>query len=158
MAGLSSKQKRFALEYVKCGNASEAARTAGYTNHRSEQAAYQLLQNPWVKAEVDRLQAKLEREGEVDAKYVIRNLKAVVERCMESDGKFDAAGANKALESLGRTLGLFVDKKQVDGGFTHQHASIADKTPAEQHKAAAHLMRTLQSLGIGVDDEEVTRN
>ncbi len=158
MAGLSSRQKTFVVNYIVSGNAAEAARESGYSLKASREAGFQLLQRPAVAAEVKRVQDKLERESVVDAKYVIRNLKATVERCMPAEGTFDSAGANKALESLGRMLGLFVDKHEIGGEVTHTHKhSVAELPPKEQHAAARDLIGRLRALGIGEDDD-VSRN
>ena len=108
---------------------------------------------PWSETEVERLQATLARESEVDAKYVIRRLKGIVDYCMGQedqqiedaevgrDGRFDAAGAHKALESLARILGLFVDRAKVQQEITHRPVNIRDMTPQEQRRRVQQLIR-----------------
>jgi hypothetical protein len=57
--------------------------------------------------------------------YVLKNLMSVVERSLQQEAvldedgnatgeyKFNAAGANKALELLGRSMGMFIDRKHM---------------------------------------------
>lgn len=61
----------------------------------------------------------------IDKQSILRRLDQVVERCMEaepvldSEGnetgeyRFNATGANRALELLGKELGMFVERKEV---------------------------------------------
>lgn len=59
MAALkNAKRERFCLEYVKDLNGARAARAAGYTKNRSEQAAYELLTFPDVAGRVEELKAE----------------------------------------------------------------------------------------------------
>lgn len=63
-----------------------------------------------------------------DADWIVANLVETVHRCMEHeqvydshghkiDGlfRFDAAGATRAMELLGKRLGMFVDKQETSG-------------------------------------------
>ena len=64
-------------------------------------------------------------ENIIDADYVLEGLKEVAEKCMQripSDGEgrpypFNAAGANKALELLGKHLGMFTEKGDAGGNL-----------------------------------------
>lgn len=83
-----------------------------------------------------------QKMAEVDEFYVLTQLKTVAARCMQSapvldrkgeqiwvetpDGKmapaytFNAMGANKALELIGRHLAMFTDRKIIESGpFSH---------------------------------------
>ena len=51
---MTERQKRFVSIYVKCLNASESCRQAGYKTRNVNVTASQLLANPNVKAEVDK--------------------------------------------------------------------------------------------------------
>lgn len=122
---LTSKQQRFVEEYLIDLNATQAAKRAGYSKNRASEIGHQLLQKTTVREAIDA--AKLERAArqEIKQDYVLQNLKEIVERTMQrapvcnSKGEqlqdengnnlwvFDAKGANKALELLGKHLGLF---------------------------------------------------
>lgn len=49
---LSRKRQRFVAEYLKDLNAAAAARRAGYTSNRADQAGYELLSKPDVAAAI----------------------------------------------------------------------------------------------------------
>lgn len=56
---MTSKQKAFCKHYIACKfNASEAARRAGYSPHRVNVTSSQLLANPNIQSELDRLVKK----------------------------------------------------------------------------------------------------
>ena len=101
---MTPKQELFAVEYLKDLNASQAARRAGYA-HPQVQGS-QLLAHPAIKALID---AELETRSErvrADADWVIRRL--------ELEAQNPANGATtrvRALELLGRHLGIFVPEK-----------------------------------------------
>lgn len=65
-----------------------------------------------------RERAILTQDFEVNKEWIINRLKQVAETCMQpvpdSKGteKIDASGANKALELLGKTIGLYIDKNE----------------------------------------------
>lgn len=87
--------------------------------------ASQLARRPAVREYIDRLRAKAERRAVADLAYVMDGLMAVAESSKRLvphdvvDGKLvekmaDASAANRALELLGKTMGAFVDRTQVD--------------------------------------------
>ena len=128
---LTDKQKRFVDEYMIDMNAAAAYLRAGYDcNEATARAnASRLLTNANIVAEIDKRQQKLQEYAGISAKWVLDNLKYVAERCMapepmvDKEGnivewRFDSSGANKALESIGRHLGMFNDKLKVDATVT----------------------------------------
>jgi phage terminase small subunit len=118
---LTEKQKRFADEYLVDLNAKQAAIRTGYSAKTAEQQASRLLSNVKVQEYIQNKQKKLEIKTELTTQWVLDNLKTVAERCMQAeplynkDGDiveytFQAPGANKALELIGKHLGMFTDK------------------------------------------------
>lgn len=101
--------------------------TGGKTTSRGAGSHYE--KKPHVKARIDQLRHELtERAVEkasVDRAWVLSRLKKVADRCLQEEPvmvrgeptgeyKFDSAGANRALELLGKELGMFVERKQID--------------------------------------------
>lgn len=131
MSDMNPKQKLFADQYVITKNATKSAILAGYSQKSAEWLGYQLLQKPPVSEYIkDRLQTVADKLG-VTAGYVIGSFKKVADRSMQEEqvvdkeGKptgeyiFNAAGANKALECLGKHLQLWdKDDKKPEGGIT----------------------------------------
>ena len=52
---LTDKQKRFCIEYVKSGNATESAINAGYSKHTARQVACENLTKPNIKEYINEL-------------------------------------------------------------------------------------------------------
>lgn len=135
---LSDKQRRFVQEYLVDLNATQAAIRAGYSERTASRIGPQLIGKNWVREAIEKAQAKRAQRVEVTQDYVISNLVEIVERSMQrapvtnrkgeqikdSKGRnvwcFDAKAANKALELLGKHLGLFSDRVQteVSGGLS----------------------------------------
>jgi phage terminase small subunit len=132
---LTGRMKIFVNEYLKCRVATEAARKAGYPDPRCKGS--KLLKHPEVKKLIEEVESKEQSAALVEVDYIINNLKEIVERCMQrspvmvfdraekqmvqavdDDGnnmwEFDSAGANKALELLGKYRKIFTDKVEVD--------------------------------------------
>ncbi|EPP0993247.1 terminase small subunit [Listeria monocytogenes] len=59
---LTEKQKRFADEYIKCGNATEAARLAGYSSKTANRIATENLSKPVIKDYIDKVLSELEEK------------------------------------------------------------------------------------------------
>lgn len=132
---LTVKQKRFIEEYLVDLNGAAAARRAGYNTKGSKQAALKLLMTPVVSDEIQRRMEELRKKCEIDAEYVLKNLREVSERCMQSrpvvnkkgepvmtetpDGEivpaytFDSSGANRSLHLIGLHIGMFVERKEI---------------------------------------------
>ena len=124
---LTDKQQRFVEEYLVDLNATQAAIRADY----SEKTAYSIGQENLKKPEIQTaIQKELQKRTErthVDQDYVINGLVKIHERCMSAEPvldhageetgeyRFNAAGANKALELLGKNLKMFTEKVEHSG-------------------------------------------
>lgn len=138
MPKLTDKQAAFVREYLVDLNATQAAIRAGYSERTAYSVGQRLLKKVEIQRAVAAAQAKRAQRVEVTQDYVISNLVEIVERSMQrapvtnrkgeqikdSKGRdvwcFDAKAANKALELLGKHLGLFSDRVQteVSGGLS----------------------------------------
>ncbi len=121
MAGkLTDRQARFVAEYLIDLNATAAAVRAGYSKKNAGKIGPRLVgESRITQALADRLHARMKRT-EITQDFVIENLKEIVERSMQHDGAddYDPRAAAKALELLGRHLGMFTDKIKLDGALT----------------------------------------
>lgn len=132
MPKLTDKQTAFVREYLVDLNATQAAIRAGYSERTASRIGPQLLGKTCVREAIEKAQAKRARRVEVTQDYVLSNLVEVVERTMQrapvldrkgeqvtdEEGRavwtFDAKGANRALELLGKHLGIFTDKLKAE--------------------------------------------
>lgn len=152
---MNAKQDKFCREYIVDLNATQAAIRAGYAS--PEVHGCRLLKNDKVRARIAELQAEAMETVKIDAGYVLRQARKLHERCMQElspvtervDGetvpkyddegrqvfKFDASGAAKALEILGKHVAVqaFSESKKV----TH---SFADMAPEELDAVIAALL------------------
>lgn len=140
---VNPKHERFAQELAGGASAADAYITAGFKANRSNAANFArkpviLDRVSEILAERDKIQALATAEAiratGIDKEWVLMRLKEVAERCLQHqpvvrngdpvmvetpDGniaaayRFDAAGANRALELLGKEQGMFIDKKEV---------------------------------------------
>lgn len=126
---LTDKQKAFCEEYLIDLNATQAAIRAGYSEDTAKQQGSRLLTNVDVQEYVSELQEERSNRVQLDADYVLQGLLDLHKICIgekeitvtDADGSltttkvFKEAGANKALENLGKHLKLFTDKSEITG-------------------------------------------
>ena len=122
----------FVMEYTRTWNA-RAAYQKIFPNVKETTAksnGHKLLQDKKVQLYLDWLAYQKNLRYDVSKDDVMKDLKDVKEKAMDSvpvrdkDGNpigtynFNAAGANKSLELIGKELGMFVNKVQPDEGKT----------------------------------------
>lgn len=130
--GLSEKQKRFADFYIELGNASEAARKAGYSPKTAFRVGQENLQKPAIKSHIDERLKQLEDERIASASEVMKYLTAVLrneltEEVIVVEGQGDGVSEarkirkdisikdrNKAAEMLAKRFGILTDKLQIE--------------------------------------------
>jgi len=143
---LTPKQLMFCKEFLVDLNATQAAIRAGYSKKTAGQMGFENLKKPEIRKEVERLIGQREERTERSADEVIKRLWEIVDRCMQKvpvldksgnktgEFKFDATGANKALELLGRHHKLFTDKIERSGTVDIRYEE-AEKTADEAIEA-----------------------
>lgn len=125
---LNEKQKQFCNEYLIDFNGTQAAIRAGYSEKTANRIASRLLSNVDIQVYLKELIENRNERTKITQDEVIRDIIEVKNRCMQKvpvflldeNGnnlwKFDAQGANKALDMLARHTGLYeVDNKQKAG-------------------------------------------
>lgn len=128
--GLTSNQQKFADYYLANGCNATKAYMDTYLKASYETAQVngcKLLKRQAVHDYITNRQQELQEKTQVTQEYCIMNLKEVVERSLQhkpvleynkvsgeyeetGEYQFDSIGANKALELLGKTLGIYIDK------------------------------------------------
>ncbi|WP_316123495.1 terminase small subunit [Anaerococcus vaginalis] len=71
---MTIKQKKFADEYIKTGNATQSAINAGYSKKTARVTGAENLTKPNIKAYVDERMKKLEEEAIADQKEILKGL------------------------------------------------------------------------------------
>ena len=122
MRKLTPKQARFVEEYLVDLNATQAAIRAKY----HPKMAAQLLAKPSIQKAIEEAKKAQAKRIKITADDVLRDLIEVKDRCMQAvpvlnrQGEetgmyvFDAKAANRSLELIGKHLGMFVEKVDVN--------------------------------------------
>ena len=114
MAKLTAKQERFCIEYIIDLNATQAAIRAGYSVKTANRIASENLSKPDIQKKIQKLQQDRATRTEITQDRVLKEL-AGIGFAPITKGKIKAADKTKALELLGRHLGMFTDKLQIEG-------------------------------------------
>lgn len=126
---LTDKQAAFVREYLIDLNATQAAIRAGYSPKTAKEQGAQNLTKLNIQEAISKAMQKREKRTEITQDYVLNGLKTVAERCLETkpvldaDGcftgifRFNASGANRAFELLGKHLGMFTEKFEHGGSI-----------------------------------------
>ena len=129
---LNARQLRFVDEYLIDLNATQAAIRAGYSEKTAQQIGSRLLSNVVIAAEIATRQSVRAEKLNITAEYILGRLQENVERAMqveevkvfnhstkelEGTGEYvyEGAVANRALELLGKHIGLFPDRHEHTG-------------------------------------------
>lgn len=117
MDKLTEKQKRFIDYYVETGNATEAARRAGYeakTNRTMESIGSENLRK--LEVFINERLNPIDDKRIADADEVLRYLTSVMRGEVKDTFDFDTSvrDRNKAAELLGKRHRLFVDKVEQE--------------------------------------------
>lgn len=128
---MTSRQQRFVAEYAVLGDAGEAALRAGYSERTAQAQGRTLLRRAEVARAVACARGDAQAHDEVTRQWVVARLKEVAERCMQAapvppargaagdaapQYKFDAGAAIRALNLLGKTIGMFSERDTARAG------------------------------------------
>ena len=111
---LTPKQKAFADYYIECGNASEAARRAGYSPKTAEKIGSENLQKPEISAYIQERMAQQDASRDASADEVLRFYSSVM-RGQEKDAfGLDPSLADrlKAADSLMKRYAIGAEKQK----------------------------------------------
>jgi phage terminase small subunit len=140
LSKLTLKQKRFADEYIICGNATEAAIKAGYAKRSAQQVGSENLLKPVIKSYIDKRLEELKSEKVADQQEVLEFLTSVMrgektEQTLCSIGELGqqvididigAKDRIKAAELIGKRHRLWTDKVEAEVSGTVVFANETD--------------------------------
>jgi phage terminase small subunit len=156
------RHERFCQELAKGKSATEAYETAGFKSSRPNASRLQHQENLRQRVvEIQSERSAIEREAtekaaealSIDKQWVMSRLVENVDRSMQAtqardregnptgDFKYEGSVANKALELLGKELGMFIDRKNLN--VTGDLGKLSD----------AELLAILEEADEGDDQE-----
>lgn len=112
---MTPKQQAFCEYYLETGNASEAARRAGYSPKTAFRAGQENMQKPAIREYIDKRLAVADEKRIAKADEVLQYLTSVM-RGEEKDAfGLDASlgDRNKAAEMLAKRYGLMTERVEV---------------------------------------------
>ncbi len=125
MKKLTPKQKAFADEYIKSGNATQAALKAGYSPKTAYSIGNENLKKPEISNYINERLKQIENEKIMDMKEVMQRLSAIAraeseEEVVTNQGevllvKTKTSDQIRAMELIGKRYGAWTDKKEVSG-------------------------------------------
>lgn len=115
----NQQHENLAQAYVETANKKKAGEKAGYTDKSN---AFRAILRPDVQERIKFLQEERAEELGLDSYYVLSKLKDNLEASM-SGAEPNRAAANKAIEMLGKHLGMFVGKIEHSGTIEIQSLS-----------------------------------
>lgn len=135
---LTARQKQFVAEYLLDLNATQSAIRAGYSPRTASIQASRLLSNVKVADAIAQAVEKRSQRTVMDQDWVLACLREVVDRCMQAipvcdrhgnftgEFRFNAAGATRALEIIGKHLQMFTDKGDSQNPFNVRELSTEE--------------------------------
>ena len=108
---LTTKMENFVNEYFIDFNGAQAVLRAGYKSNSPNRLAVKLLNHPLVQAAIAEKKKERAEKTELSADYVITKLISIAEK--QED--INAQAALRALELLGKHLGLYRDRQEISG-------------------------------------------
>lgn len=109
---LTPKQEIFVSEYLKTGNATEAARRAGYKGNDNTlaQVGNENLRKPNVVKRLKSKEAERSKRFELEEDFELKAAKDIYDNAMKI---MDYKSANSAIQTIAKIRGKFVQKIQV---------------------------------------------
>lgn len=114
---LTPKQKKFAEYYIKCGNATEAAKKAGYSEKSAYAIGQENLKKPVISQYIAKRMEKQDKALIADADEVLKFFTDTMRGNIKDQFGLDPTLSDriKAAELLGKRYRLFSDKVSIEG-------------------------------------------
>lgn len=116
---LPLKQKLFVKEFIIDGNATRAAKAAGYSDHTAAEQGCRLLKNVHIKRAIDRGMGSRIRRLDITADRIIEEIGSVafadVTRFAKKTMRIKTSDKIKALELLAKNQKLLTDVQETTG-------------------------------------------
>ena len=127
MKELSEENKKFCYEYIKDFNGTQSLIRLGFAPLRAKKKAYRLLRNPRIREFLESIFEKNAEIAEINIDSIIAELKIIAFGNIDGD-IIKTANKLKALEILGKYLGLFSERSKEPAGVYKTQVIFQDLT------------------------------
>lgn len=114
---LTPKQKAFADEFLKCGNATEAAKRAGYSEQSARQMGTENLSKPSISSYIQERQKQIDDERIADIAEIQRFYSSVLRGEVKDQFGLDASLETRI--AAGRELMKRFEKAETNKNDSH---------------------------------------
>lgn len=128
MKRLKTRQERFCERFVELGNASAAAKAAGYLPASARNTGYRLLRDPRIISRIAAIQAQMADDHCRQVDILLGKLETVFRRALD-DHQFSAAA--RAIELQAKLAGLG-ERPQVRAPARREKAASAPSDDASE--------------------------
>lgn len=150
MGEINIRQKAFADEWLKCGNATEAAIKAGYSKKYAGTNADKLLKNTKIAAYITERQKQIEDSRIADVAEVMQFFTRILRNEEKDAFGLDISAADRM--SAGREiLKRNIDNKKLEIELLKLESQIKDRQPEEE--AEDNFMDALNGTAAEVWEE-----
>lgn len=150
MGEINIRQKAFADEWLKCGNATEAAIKAGYSKKYAGTNADKLLKNTKISAYIAERQKQIEDSRIADVSEVMQFFTRILRNEEKDAFGLDLSAADRM--SAGREiLKRNIDNKKLEIELLKLESQIKDSQPEEE--AEDNFMDALNGTAAEVWEE-----
>lgn len=117
---LNKKQQLFMEHYLEHGSPINAYKYAGYnssTDNSAHVKACKLLKNATIKLAIEKQQEKIMSEAVIKVSDIVKDLKLIRDASLAKNKQgflSDPKSALRALELLGKTIGAYTDKQEIN--------------------------------------------
>lgn len=152
---LTDKQQVFIAEYLKCWNASEAARRAGYSERTANEQGSRLLANVSVSAAVERFKAEVIMSAEEAQMELTKQARSDIGDFLVQNGDVVAVDLAKAIEA--KKTGLIKKLSQTRTVRTRSDDDVEEtiSTTIELYDKQAALVQVGKIHKLFTDKQEV---
>lgn len=120
---LTKKQELFCEEYLKDHKVIQAYIRAGYSKATADNHAWTTFNKPQVQAHIKKLQAERRERNEVTINTIVSSFQRIAQECEDQGNYKDAL---RALENLGKYLGMYTEQRKTEVTITSKDEQYID--------------------------------
>ena len=155
VAGMAPKQEKFCMEYMATGDALVAYKAAGYKEGKNvsdtRRRAYALLSKPKINQRIKDIREEAMTKMAWNADRVMDRLDEVYQHSLSNS---DYTNANRAVESVAKHLGMFVERSEQKINMAQSLDGGSDKESVQKDIEKLAEIAGLKVISGGKDSKK----